>query len=497
MKEGDKPRASVLLREALALEAHSQDKRPSSPQPVVKINAANVNNIEDVIASKRTEALQHHKAGRAQEARTALAEAKRLEAEVAERKTNSTNETETYDNLWDELEAALKGVIAEHEDMDAGGGATWKTVSPELVRFKSMAVEVAKRRQILKCKPPKFQLERVTREREVVIQSLRSDDLVVVVKGLEDMVDDEKSRLGVNINVDTAILVDETARPPSSSHSANIENGKCTLDHTATFTIKRSQRHARRYEKRGVDVTLILKTRSFFGRVSEEVLAEGKLRLSPLINQCQHEEAMSLHLPGQSRKTRRGHVLIQVRVHHPIGSDGDGKDMRRVTMTNITMASWNNGSVPLQSTAPRVTPNQTSSRVPQASKPQRPSQPNAQMNKQFGELTLQERKTPLSAQHVISEAVINHLLASTSDPMVKMTLNNQMMLLQVNFDNGMTPDVYLTNLSARISRDMLLSKYLLTCKRQNEAAKVVDRIKIMKKEITDLKEMLTNQQAKS
>jgi hypothetical protein len=115
----------------------------------------------------------------------------------------------------------------------------------------------------------------------------------------------------------------------------------------------------------------------------------------------------------------------------------------------------------------------------------------AKLNKEYGELSLQERKDPLSAQNLVSEAVINHLLASTPEPMVQMTLKNQLLLLQVNFDNGnMTPDIYLSNLTARISRDVFLAKYLIASQRRAEAVKVMERTKIMKKEIVDLRAML-------
>jgi hypothetical protein len=367
-----------------------------------------------VIAAKRDEAVEHHKAGRAQEARNTLMEAKRLEASVP-----STTVSSDYTQQWDELENALQDIIREHMDMNAGDGATYKLVSADLPRFEAIALEVSKRRKLANVEPPRFQLERVSRQREVVLQSLRSEELVVTVKGLEDMVDDEGKRLFVQISIDASLLVDENNNPPSISQSTNIAQGSGALNHTVSFPIKRSQRHARRYEKRGLDILLKSKTRSFFGMTSEELLAEGKMKLSPLITKCLHNESVSLHLPGQARKTRRGTLSIELRTHHPIGTDGDGKDVRNVMMTNLVIASWKGVAAPLQASAP---PPSTSSASNVKTAKRASANPgksaasgaasgvsNAQLNQQFAQLTPQERQQPLSAQHIVSEAVLNQV----------------------------------------------------------------------------------------
>jgi len=85
-----------------------------------------------------------------------------------------------------------------------------------------------------------------------------------------------------------------TTATASSKDNKHSSSGWCS-----SFTIKRSPRHARKYEKRAcVEVAIMRETKSGWGPFSKtayEPVAEAKCSLSGLLEKCSVNQLMPLH----------------------------------------------------------------------------------------------------------------------------------------------------------------------------------------------------------
>ena len=497
--------------------------------------------LQEAILAKRKEAIMHHKAGRSTEAKRALLEAKRLEATQnalvgmqqspqsvptpppppqPQALLNAANATG-----WNELEEALQAAIRDcasrvDQGGDGGGGdgsaaataAVKASPSSELARrqnahYRGLLDEARKRRLIPGSVAPSFQMTReLGPETEVVLSHLRSDELQVRVLSLGDMIDDEGQRLLVEVEMERSLLKDEKAPCTAKSKSAKVTGGACTwgaidragqllpkTDNNAppavfSFQLKRNKSTARTFKRKTLDFRLKVETKGLF-KNKEEVIAEGKVPLSSLIAKCALRDRAKVTLPKQQRKQRRGEVTLELNLHHPIGQDGDGKEVTQEPITVLRVSPWESHAAPAGAGAGAAS---AAKAVPHAEKtlsvsstPAGGAKPRsalrsgggggggggddisarqlAKLNEEFSELKQSERISPTSGAHVISMAVIEAELTQQGiSQHRKQELEIALVTITTNHANGfLTPVAYMQNLENRIGRDRYIMQYLM------------------------------------
>ena len=175
------------------------------------------------------------------------------------------------------------------------------------------------------------------------------------------MTDDDGSKLFLELSVEETILKDEAAgkartptakvswvgsggvvmparRPKAPRARPQVEGGRCDFKgFTAGFTIKRSKGTCRKAERNSVDLVLKRETRGGFLGLStlEETLAKAEVPLERLLQQCSFEAVVGMTLP-LNRKPRRGQVRCELRLHHPLGDDGHGRELVAQPVAQVT-----------------------------------------------------------------------------------------------------------------------------------------------------------------
>ena len=160
------------------------------------------------------------------------------------------------------------------------------------------------------------------------------------VLSLGDMIDDEGRQL-VEVEMERSLLKDEG--PVHGQIEERQGDGWCLhlgrstglgssclggQQRSPCGVLRAHKSTARTFKRKTLDFRLKVETKGLF-KNKEEVIAEGKVPLSSLIAKCALRDRAKVTLPKQQRKQRRGEVTLELNLHHPIGQDGDGKEVTR------------------------------------------------------------------------------------------------------------------------------------------------------------------------